>query len=145
MTPAEASRHGEITLGEADCFLALDRAADALPLFTEAWQQSPEHSPNWWRAYVGSLTCHHRLGSDPTRSAHRYVSSAIWPPIWAARDGAALWKPSRRPCPPRQWLRPRAGKAENAERGVKSARINPAARSSGSQATLFTSPLVEGD
>ena len=57
----------EIQLGKAECLLSLDRPSDALPLFTTVWQQLPEQSPNGWRALVGSLQCHTRLGSDPQK------------------------------------------------------------------------------
>jgi len=55
----------EVRLGKAECLLAANKPAEALPAFNEMLSQVPEHSPNWWRAYVGTLECHTRLKSDP--------------------------------------------------------------------------------
>lgn len=54
----------EVELGRAECLLRLHRPEEALPVFTRIWQTSPDHSPNWWRSFVGSLQAHTMLGSD---------------------------------------------------------------------------------
>ncbi len=38
-----------------------------MPILSEVWQRVPERSPTWWRAFVGSLEAHTRLGEDPER------------------------------------------------------------------------------
>ena len=77
----------EIQLGLAESLLAIGRATDALPLFAAAWQQSPERSPAWWRALVGNLQCHNRLGSDPnqilqTIRQQRYLAPELGSGQW---------------------------------------------------------------
>jgi tetratricopeptide (TPR) repeat protein len=62
--PAGTALRIEIQLGRAECLLVLSKPAEALPLFSDAWQRAPERSQLWWRALVGSLTCHERLGSN---------------------------------------------------------------------------------
>jgi hypothetical protein len=54
-------------LGRAECLLALDRAGDALPIYTSLLSMLPEHSSEWWEAYVGTLRCHQRLKADPSQ------------------------------------------------------------------------------
>jgi len=65
--PAPSALRTEIRLGRAQCLLQLDRPDEALPIFTEIWHTSFEHSPDWWQAFVGSLEAHTRLGSSPER------------------------------------------------------------------------------
>ena len=65
--PAPSALRTEIRLGRAQCLLQLDRPEEALPIFTEIWHTSFEHSPNWWQAFVGSLEAHTHLGSSPER------------------------------------------------------------------------------
>lgn len=55
----------EIRLGVAECLLDEGRHEEALPEFALVWNTMPERSDPWWRALVGSLTCHTELGSDP--------------------------------------------------------------------------------
>lgn len=62
--PANSALRVEIRLGQAECLLALDGAADALTIFNEILGQVPEQSPNWWRAYVGTLSSHSKLKHD---------------------------------------------------------------------------------
>ncbi|GAG03204.1 unnamed protein product, partial [marine sediment metagenome] len=65
LLPANAALHIEISLGKAKSLLTLEQADKALPIFMAIWQKLPEHSPNWWRALVGSLESHTRLNNDP--------------------------------------------------------------------------------
>jgi hypothetical protein len=78
----------EIDLGRAECLLALDRAEEALPVFTRTWQASPEGSADWWRAYAGSLRCHARLGHDAREIVQsirqqRTLSPELGGPRWS--------------------------------------------------------------
>jgi tetratricopeptide (TPR) repeat protein len=62
--PANSALRVEIRLGQAECLLALDGAAEGLTICNEVLGQVPEHSPNWWRAYVGTLSSHSKLKHD---------------------------------------------------------------------------------
>lgn len=65
LLPADSAPAVEIRLGRAECLLALEKPAEALPVFNELLSAVPEQSPNWWRAYVGTLECHTRLKQAP--------------------------------------------------------------------------------
>ena len=56
----------DVTLGQAECLLALGRHADALPLFMDVWRRAAEGTAPWWQAYVGSLRCNLAAGVAPT-------------------------------------------------------------------------------
>ena len=57
----------ELQLARADALLGLNRAAEALPIYTELWPQVAEASDAWWHALLGNLRCHARLDSDPAQ------------------------------------------------------------------------------
>jgi len=85
--PANSALLMEISLGQAECLLALDQADEALPIFTKIWQSTPERSAHWWRALVGSLESHTRLNKDPkqilnTIKQQRYLSPDLGGPRW---------------------------------------------------------------
>ncbi len=85
--PATSALRTEIRLGRAECLLELDRARDALLIFTDVWQGSPEQSPDWWRAFVGCLKCHTRLAGDPTEilqsiRQQRHLDPDLGGPRW---------------------------------------------------------------
>jgi tetratricopeptide (TPR) repeat protein len=54
-----------LQLGKADALLAVGRHTDALAAYASIWQACPEHSPEWWHAFVGNLRCHSRLDAVP--------------------------------------------------------------------------------
>lgn len=85
--PAHSLRRHEIRLGRAQALLSKGRPAEALPLFSEAWQRLPERSPGWWQAFVGSLTCHARLGHDREQirqsiRQQRFLAPELGGPRW---------------------------------------------------------------
>ncbi|MHC4796700.1 MAG: tetratricopeptide repeat protein, partial [Planctomycetota bacterium] len=85
--PTNAALNTEIRLGQAECLLALDRPVEALTIFMEVWQTIAERSPNWWRAYAGSLQAHTNLNSDPHQilqsiAQQRYLNSNLGGPRW---------------------------------------------------------------
>jgi len=87
MLSPDAALRFEITLGRAECRLALDEPARAVELFTEVWQRSSEHSRPWWRAFVGSLEAHTRLGHDPNQilqsiRQQRHLAPDLGGPRW---------------------------------------------------------------
>jgi len=80
----------EIQLGRAECLSALGRCREALALFTQVWTHAAEESPPWWRAFVGQLECHRRLGSDVQQIVQairqrRYLSPDLGAPRWKRR------------------------------------------------------------
>ncbi len=85
--PADTALNYEVRVGRAECLLALGKHDEALPIFTEIWQATPEHSPLWWQAFVGSLRCHSRLASDPQQIVQsirqqRQLAPALGGPRW---------------------------------------------------------------
>ena len=76
-----------VQLGRAECLLDLDRPAEALPLFLEAWRRLPERGDDWWRALTGSLASHLALGTEPdaivqTVRQQRGLSPDLGGPWW---------------------------------------------------------------
>ncbi len=76
-----------VQLGRAECLLDLNRPAEALPLFMEAWRRLPERSDDWWRALTGSLASHLALGTEPdaivqTVRQQRGLSPDLGGPWW---------------------------------------------------------------
>jgi len=62
----DARPHSAAALfGKAQALFELGRHAAAQELFYDLWMQSAPYSPLWWRALLGSLECHTRMGTDP--------------------------------------------------------------------------------
>jgi len=77
----------EIRLGKADALLETGEAGPALEVYTAVWQACPEHSEPWWHAFVGSLRCHARQGSDPavilqSIRQQRFLAPDLGGPYW---------------------------------------------------------------
>ncbi len=90
MPAAEPAWLMVVQVGRAECLLDLDRPAEALPLFMEAWRRLPERADDWWRALTGSLAAHLVLGSDPaaivqTVRQQRGLSPDLGGPYWKRR------------------------------------------------------------
>ncbi|UCD28725.1 MAG: tetratricopeptide repeat protein, partial [Planctomycetota bacterium] len=87
LLPANSTSNMEIRLGKAECLLALGKVNDALPIFMNVWQNSPEHSTPWWRSFVGCLESHNRLKKNPNQilqSIHqqKHLSPDLGGPRW---------------------------------------------------------------
>lgn len=77
----------EYRLGRAEALLAMKDFEAALNLFTEVWEETPEHSEPWWRAFVGSLQCHLARHSDPREivksiAQQKYLVPELGAPRW---------------------------------------------------------------
>ncbi len=61
------ARTGRAIYGLALSYLQLQQPGDALKYFSKLYQQSPENSDLWWRAFLGEIQSRKALQQDAQR------------------------------------------------------------------------------